>query len=133
MHIPLDSVEIGILFVNDRRIREMNRHYRGIDRVTDVLSFSQLEEMAESPGQGRMLGVSGMTDVPVPFGDIIIGLHQARRQAKEYGLTLSVEISRLLVHGLLHLIGYDHEKGGPQARTMRAKERELLGVLGITL
>ena len=64
--------------------------------------------------------------MPIPLGDIVINLHQAKRQASEHGLTFTEELRWLLIHGLLHLIGYDHEKGGYDEKKMRRKEKELL-------
>ncbi len=104
---------ISILFVGDEKMRELNRTYRGIDRTTDVLSFSQLEGPSR-PGEAADLG------------DIVISPAQAKRQAAQTGRNLDKEIDLLLIHGLLHLIGYDHEKNRYQARKMRQKEKELL-------
>ncbi len=94
-------------------MRTLNRRYRNKDRTTDVLSFSLRE--------GRFGGVQ-----PDMLGDIVIAVPVARRQAVDAGLTLHQELERLLVHGLLHLIGYDHERGEAEARSMRKKEQNLL-------
>ncbi len=94
-------------------MRELNLQYRGKDKTTDVLSFSQLETITPN----------------FVLGDIVINLPQAKRQALEHGLTFYNEISWLLVHGLLHLLGYDHEKNKYQARKMREMEKELLSAL----
>jgi probable rRNA maturation factor len=107
---------VSILFVGDKKMRELNRTYRGIDRTTDVLSFSQLEGPSF---------VSGTVDL----GDIVISPAQAKRQAADRAGTLDQEISLLLIHGLLHLIGYDHEKNRYQAEKMRRKEKELLSAV----
>lgn len=98
----------------------LNRQYRGVDRTTDVLSFPQIAGNLLHPE-------SGIQDVPL--GDIVINLHKAKRQAMENGLSLSEELKRLLVHGLLHLVGYDHEKSPYQRRKMEDKEIELMGRL----
>lgn len=90
-------------------MRSLNRRYRGIDRATDVLSFSQRE--------GQFASIR-----PDLLGDIVISVPAAVRQAKEQNHSLSREIERLLVHGLLHLLGYDHERGPAEARRMRRKE-----------
>lgn len=110
------KAEISVLLVGDRRMRELNHTYRGIDLTTDVLSFSQLE------------GAS-LQHESVYLGDIVISPAQAERQAKERGATLQKELAVLLIHGLLHLIGYDHEKNRYQATKMREKERELLNAV----
>jgi len=107
------KASVGVLLVSDGRMRSLNRDYRGIDRTTDVLSFSQIE--------GNLLR-RRLTEL----GDIVISPAQALRQAKERGETLDQETDSLLIHGLLHLIGYDHEKNSYQARKMRAMEKELL-------
>jgi|WetSurMetagenome_2_1015567.scaffolds.fasta_scaffold00054_51 probable rRNA maturation factor len=109
---PLKA-SVGVLLVGDRCMRALNRDYRGIDRTTDVLSFSQLE--------GKLF-----RDQSSELGDIVISPAQARRQAVERGETFEQEMDTLLIHGLLHLIGYDHEKNSYQARKMRAREKELL-------
>ena len=93
----------------------MNREYRGKDRPTDVLSFSLRE------GQGG--------EVSRSIGDVVISLETAARQAVENGFTLDEEVDRLLVHGILHLAGYDHEASPREERRMRRKEREMRGLL----
>jgi probable rRNA maturation factor len=109
---PLKA-SLGVMLVSDRSMRTLNHAYRGIDRTTDVLSFSQLE--------GKL-----SQDHSPELGDIVISPAQALRQAGERGGTLDSEMDALLIHGLLHLIGYDHEKNSYQARKMRAMEKELL-------
>lgn len=112
-------------------MRELNRQYRGKDKTTDVLSFPLISEKLEmgsrklNPSTSQFLLLTSY----LPLGDIVINLHQAKRQAKEHGLTFYDEIAWLLIHGLLHLLGYDHEKSKYQARKMREMERELLGVM----
>lgn len=100
-------------------MRSLNREYRGIDRTTDVLSFPQydsneLKEKRES------------VDSLLLLGDIVISPARAKSQAREYGLVFYGEINRLLIHGLLHLLGYDHETNRYQAWKMRKMEEELL-------
>ncbi len=112
---PSDAI-VSILLIGDKRMRGMNRNYRGIDRTTDVLSFSQLEGLSLQNGTADL-------------GDIVISPAQARRQAAERGASLEQEITVLLIHGLLHLIGYDHEINEYQHRKMREKEKELLHAL----
>jgi probable rRNA maturation factor len=110
------KASVGVLLVGDRRMRNLNRAYRGKDSTTDVLSFSQLEGES-SPNNTAELG------------DIVISLAQASRQASERGNTLNQEIELLLIHGLLHLIGYDHEINRYQGKKMKAVEKELAGVV----
>jgi probable rRNA maturation factor len=97
-------------------MRSLNRRYRGIDGTTDVLSFSLRE--------GEFSAIQ-----PALLGDIVISVPVAARQARELGHSLRREIERLLVHGLLHLLGYDHERGEQEAKRMRRKERQLLRAL----
>ena len=111
--IGLHNAELSVLFVGDRAMRTLNRKYRGKDKTTDVLSFS-LREGAFSHIQPEVLG------------DIVIAVPTAARQAGEAGHTLSREIEILLVHGLLHLLGYHHEQGDDEARKMKRRELQLL-------
>lgn len=117
----LPVAEISVLLVNDSRMRLLNRSYRNVDKTTDVLSFPLFVLPCE-------VGVSGEGE-PVALGDIVVNLHQAERQSRARGVTLYREVEWLLLHGLLHLIGYDHEAGGRRERTMRALEQEILKVL----
>jgi rRNA maturation RNase YbeY len=109
---PSKSV-VSVLLVGDRRMREMNRIYRGLDRTTDVLSFSQLESPL-------------LQNESAELGDIVINPAQAKRQARKRGTSFKKELALLLVHGLLHLIGYDHQKNSYEAKKMREKETELI-------
>jgi len=103
------SRELSVMLVSDRRMRALNREWRGKDRPTDVLSF---------PQHGASVG------------DVVISLDTARRQAREGGWSLAAELRRLLVHGLLHCLGHDHHTAA-QARRMAAAERRLLGRQGM--
>ena len=107
--------ELSILVVSDAKIRELNRQYRGMDRATDVLSFPQQEE---DNGLNHHL-----------LGDIVFSAETAARQAKEHGLSFEEEILLLLIHGILHLLGYDHERSKKNEKQMRKKSRELFGML----
>lgn len=89
--------EFSLAFVDTKTIQRLNRSYRGKDKVTDVLSFAQRDSDFVSPGEERELG------------EILICLAQAKSQAQENGWTTDKEICRLLIHGLAHLIGYEHE------------------------
>ncbi|MBO4352725.1 MAG: rRNA maturation RNase YbeY [Eggerthellaceae bacterium] len=112
-----DDTEVSINFVTDETIHELNREYRGIDRPTDVLSF-------ECDGYEDDVAplVEGMG---FELGDIVIAPDVAERQAPEYGMTFADEMSLLVVHGLLHLCGYDHLEED-EALVMEARECELL-------
>jgi rRNA maturation RNase YbeY len=106
-----DDAELSVLVVSDRAMRALNRRWRGRDRPTDVLSFAQQEGAAGVPG--------GL------LGDVVISVDTAARQAAERGASLGREADRLLVHGLLHLLGYDHERSPAEARRMQRRERTL--------
>ncbi|NLI28512.1 MAG: rRNA maturation RNase YbeY [Nitrospiraceae bacterium] len=113
------SFEIGVVFAGDRFMRGLNRAWRGKDTTTDVLSFPMEDDVRACVD--RPAGLP-----PVELGDIVISVPQAVRQAEAYGVTLSEEIARLLVHGTLHLLGYDHERGAAEARAMRRLESAIL-------
>ena len=98
--------------MGDTAMRTLNRRYRGKDRTTDVLSFPLRE--------GRFSGIQ-----PHVLGDIVLSLPTASRQAKAAGEKYHVEIRRLLVHGYLHLLGYDHERSGVEAGRMESREQRL--------
>ncbi len=104
--VPGDS-ELSISFTDDIRMRELNLSYRQINRTTDVLSFPQ--------GEGPDFTL---------LGDIIISLDTARRHSKSYGVTLHEELKKLVIHGVLHLLGHDHKKK-KEPQIMREKEKEL--------
>lgn len=111
-------------------MRRLNHKYRGIDRTTDVLSFPQ-QNSYELKNKRESLDSSLVArHLPLPLGDVVINLQAAKRQAPEHGLSFNEELRWLLVHGVLHLIGYDHERSKYAERKMRSKEKELLGYLG---
>jgi probable rRNA maturation factor len=114
-HVPAQS-ELSVVLTNDDRIRALNREFRDTDTPTDVLSFAQQEGDAfQAPG-----------DAPPHLGDVVISLQTAERQAREHGIAFDDELAHLLVHGILHLLGYDHERV-VDARAMRAREEAILG------
>ena len=110
------SAEVGILLVGDRRMRGLNRRYRGKDRTTDVLAFAMRE--ARTPHAARR--------TPEMLGDVVIAVPTAVRQAKQGQRSLDEELTALLVHGILHLCGYDHERSENEARRMHRRERMIL-------
>lgn len=119
------SAEISLVFVDDQGIQELNRTYRGKDMPTDVLSFALLET-----GEGE-LPIIDDDEEELLLGDIIISLETAWAQAQDYGHSIEREIAYLMVHGLLHLLGYDHMTDEEQM-IMRRREEELLTVVGLT-
>lgn len=106
----LDKVEVSVYITDDYLIRELNKNYRGKDKATDVLSFI----IDEYVGDYRLLG------------EIVISIDTARRQAKEMGHSLEDEIKRLLVHGFVHLLGYDHQLGEEEEKIFRNMEENLI-------
>jgi len=108
-----ETAELSVLLISDARMRALNRRYRKKDRTTDVLAFP-LREGRFSRFRGKLLG------------DVVISLPAAKRQATEYGHSLRDELERLLVHGVLHLLGYDHERNAREAAVMARKERAIL-------
>jgi probable rRNA maturation factor len=107
-----DAPEVSVLFCADSRMRTLNRRYRGKDRTTDVLAFPA---EAGSGGGGFL-------------GDIVISVPYAAREARRREDSRSREIDRLLVHGLLHLMGYDHETDEGQMDALEGRLRRRLGL-----
>jgi probable rRNA maturation factor len=108
--------ELTVSLVDDAEVRRLNRDYRGKDRPTDVLAFAMRE------------GVRVAGDEPV-LGDVVISVDTASRQARRRGLSVADEVRTLLIHGVLHLLGYDHERSPAAARRMTIVERRLRSVL----
>jgi len=107
-----ENHELSVLLADDKKIRTLNKQYRGIDQATDVLSFSQNKKDEKEPSSHLM-------------GDVVISTVTAKRQASEHGLTLEEEIILLLIHGTLHLLGFDHERSGEEAYQMKKKTQQL--------
>ena len=118
-----DDAEVSVSFVNDDKIRKLNNEYRNIDKATDVLSFPL--------GENGVYDYNNETESYM-LGDIVISIQTALKQAKLYGHSLEREISFLTVHSMLHLLGYDHEHGGVEARNMRETEEQILDKLGVS-
>jgi len=104
---------INIVFTDDKHMKQLNRHFRKLDKTTDVLSFN----LEADPAGDREV-----------FGEIYISVRVAQRQAKEYGASLKDEYLRLICHGFLHLLGYDHMKK-KDAAVMEKAEKHYLGLL----
>lgn len=107
-----DNLEVAIDFVSEKAIKKLNHDFRDIDKVTDVLSFPAFELQAgeefdvEFDENERLKNENGLFH----FGDIAICFKQMKRQAKEYGVTVELELKKLVIHSMLHLMGYDHIK-----------------------
>lgn len=111
------DARLSILIVDDAQIRELNRDYLGKDRPTNVISFA----MQEGEGAGVQ---------PDLLGDVVISAETAARDAAEADEPFESELYFLLLHGILHLLGYDHERGTEEeARRMQARERELFALI----
>lgn len=100
LHLKCDPI-LSVTFVDDTFIHKMNREYRGVDRATDVISFAFLDGDEDREKELNKKG-------PISLGDIYISIDRAKAQSEEYGHPLKRELSFLFVHGLLHLLGYDH-------------------------
>ncbi|GAC1354893.1 MAG: rRNA maturation RNase YbeY [Vulcanimicrobiaceae bacterium] len=113
---------LSISFVDDAQIRILNRLHRGKDKATDVLSFPLAADDQGTTGQTQ--GVERL------LGDVVISVETARRQAADYDATLESEIERLLIHGVLHVMGHDHEVED-ERRRMQVEERRLAAAIGL--
>lgn len=121
-----DGTEVSITFVDDDEIAALNSQYRGKEGPTDVLSFEcDGVDDPDMPGMPEEFTDEDGEDVIFELGDVIIAVDVCERQTEEFGTTFEGEISLLLVHGLLHLCGYDHIEDD-DAEEMEARERELL-------
>lgn len=102
--------ELSLVLIGNAEMRRLNARYRHKDYPTDVLSF---------PVEGDSLGVGAL------LGDVVISVEKARQQARERGRTADEEIATLLIHGIVHLMGYDHERSPKAARTMKRVENKI--------
>lgn len=118
-HEELENVIFNIIIVDNKYIHKLNKEYRGIDRPTDVISFALEDNADEIESDVRILG------------DIYISIDKVYEQAKEYGHSNLREICFLMIHGFLHLLGYDHMKEAEEKK-MFAKQEEILNGFGIT-
>lgn len=115
------SVQVGVTFVDNEEIHKLNKKYRNKDYPTDVLSFQTNDngEYDIDPKTGFKL-----------IGDVVISLEKTKEQAEKYGYSLQQEVGFLTAHSVLHLLGYDHEKGGLEKAKMREKEQIIMTQLG---
>ncbi len=104
------KAELSVLLTGDAEVQSLNKAYRKKDKITDVLSFPLLEGKKMKSGLGKT----------IPLGDVVISLPQVRRQAAEQGKKFDEELALLLVHGILHLLGYDH--------VTKAQEKRMFGL-----
>jgi probable rRNA maturation factor len=111
--------EVSLAFTDSETVRRLNRDYRGVDEPTDVLAFYMLSQ--EGADDSFALPPDGVTRL----GEVIISYPQAAEQAKEQGHSIERELALLIIHGILHLLGYDHKEPEEEAK-MRTREKELL-------
>ncbi len=113
--LPAKASEATVVFVSDRRMRELNRIWRGQRGTTDVLSFSPGPDEFENPNGSNL-------------GDVVISVEQAARQAKDNDLSLDEEIAQLVLHGLIHLCGFDHSTDNGEMDRLEMRSRRKLGI-----
>ena len=116
--LNINNSIFDIIFIDDEEMHKLNKEYRGIDRTTDVLSFALNDN-------------KHIDNVINSLGDIFISIPKMKSQAIEYGHTEKRELSFLALHGLLHLLGYDHTLGKKEEEEMFGLQKEILNELGI--
>lgn len=123
-----EDFEVSISLVDNEEIKSLNMKYRGLDKATDVLSFPMLDftavDMEEEEEDAEYI------DEEIALGDIVISMEKALEQSEEYGHSFERELAFLLVHGMLHLLGYDHEDEAAE-REMFEKQEEILKAMGV--
>ncbi|AIY83143.1 putative rRNA maturation factor YbeY [Clostridium baratii str. Sullivan] len=129
------KAEISMLFVDNEEIREINNDTRGIDRATDVLSFPMLDyedkKVFKEMYKDKEFNETFMDGEELVLGDIVLSLERALEQSEEYNHSFTREACYLVVHSVLHLLGYDHMEDEDK-KIMRKREEEILGKLDIT-
>lgn len=120
--------EVDVLLTDDDGIHEINRKMRQVDRPTDVLSFPEFElTPGQLPGPEDADPGTGL----IPLGDMVLSMERVPAQAREYGHSKRRELSYLVTHSVLHLLGYDHLDEGPMKAQMRAREEAIMALLGL--
>ena len=120
------AIEISVLVTDDATLHQLNRDYRNVDAPTDVLSFADDDESDASP-----FAFVRPLDTPRYLGDLAISYERDVAQASEYGHSRARELAFLTVHGVLHLLGYDHERGIADQAVMRAREEVIMQQIGL--
>ena len=129
--LRLNRAQVSVVFVSDRQMRKLNREFRSIDKPTDVLSFSYSTGKLYGDGmiaEGDPGGATSLEAASDPdyLGDVVISTQTAASYAERLGLTLDQELKRLILHGLLHLCGYDHETDNGEMNRLEQKLRRRL-------
>ncbi|EGD59552.1 hypothetical protein Y88_2596 [Novosphingobium nitrogenifigens DSM 19370] len=119
-----ESMLVSLVLADDEEVHELNKQWRAKDKPTNVLSFPMLS-------REEVLSAAEAPDAPAMLGDLILAHGVCAREAVEKGVTQDAHTSHLIVHGLLHLAGYDHETGEADAEEMEGLERKALALLGI--
>ena len=120
--------EVDVLLTDDDGIHEINREMRQVDRPTDVLSFPEFElTPGQLPGPEDADPGTGL----IPLGVMVLSMERVAAQAREYGHSKRRELSYLVTHSVLHLLGYDHLDEGPMKAQMRAREEAIMALLGL--
>ena len=120
--------EVDVLLTDDDGIHEINRELRQVDRPTDVLSFPEFElTPGQLPGPEDADPGTGL----IPLGDMVLSMERVAAQAREYGHSKRRELSYLVTHSVLHLLGYYHLDEGPMKAQMRAREEAIMALLGL--
>lgn len=120
--------EVDVLLTDDDGIHEINRELRQVDRPTDVLSFPEFElTPGQLPGPEDADPGTGL----IPLGDMVLSMERVAAQAREYGHSKRRELSYLVTHSVLHLLGYDHLDEGPMRHRWRAREEAIMALLGL--
>lgn len=120
--------EVDVLLTDDDGIHQINRNMRQVDRPTDVLSFPEFElTPGQLPGPEDADPGTGL----IPLGDMVLSMERVAAQAREYGHSKRRELSYLVTHSVLHLLGYDHLDEGPMKAQMRAREEAIMALLGL--
>ena len=128
--VQMETV-VGVTLVDPDRIREINNAFRQVDRVTDVLSFPMIGGMLKDATPAELLGCVDPETGALELGDLVICVDRAKEQAAEYGHSEEREAAYLTLHGILHLLGFDHIEDADRV-VMRKHEEEILNSLGIT-
>ena len=120
------AIEVSVLITDDATLHQLNRDYRNVDAPTDVLSFADDQENDLAP-----TAFVRPPDASRYLGDLAISYERVVAQAEEYGHSRARELAFLTVHGILHLLGYDHERGPEDQAAMRAREEAIMRQIGL--